>query len=315
MRALDDELALYGPGDPGELPDADNPLAQLGARLLSDVSTAPAPPTLLGRLDPEGATVLFGEGGVGKGIMAASWICGLVAGGHRVLLIDYEGHPCEWSRRIHSLGGNPITENVLYVAPAGPDWHGTRGPLWRQADELRELATDFGATYVVVDSAVPACGGTDPLKPEGAAQYTMGLERIGRPSLTLAHVTKASDGRMPFGSAFWHNLSRLTWSLARDGETLVLANRKANNYANLGRHAVTFTWHDGILGEVSDRPYSVVLADRIAELLADGPMTLYELTSELGANGEDINRDSAKRKLNRDKERFTQAGGKWGLAE
>jgi len=90
MRALDDELALYGPGDPGELPDADNPLAQLGARLLSDVSIAPAPPTLLGRLDPEGATVLFGEGGIGKGIMAAWWIVGLVGLDHRVLLVDYE---------------------------------------------------------------------------------------------------------------------------------------------------------------------------------------------------------------------------------
>ena len=292
-------------------------IARLGARLLSDISTAPAEPTLLDRLDPEGPTVLFGEGGVGKGVVAASWIVGLVGLGHRVLLVDYEGHPGEWARRVGTLGGRDVAESVLYVMPAGPAWQGVRGPLWAQADDLRALATEHGATYIVVDSAVPACGATDPLKPEAACQYAMGLERIGRPSLTVAHVTKAGDGKMPFGSAFWHNLTRVTWSLARDGETLVLSNRKANNYPWLGRFAVTFTWHDGVLGEVSERSYALALADMIAEVLANGPLTVAEIVAELDTDedGTPLKPDSIRAALRRGcPERYRKVGDRWETA-
>ena len=87
MRVLDDELGLGY--DPGPEPEGEV-VGRLGARLLSEITTAPASPTLLGRLDPEGPTVLFGEGGIGKGIMAAWWIVGLVGLDHRVLLVDYE---------------------------------------------------------------------------------------------------------------------------------------------------------------------------------------------------------------------------------
>lgn len=294
-----------------------SPTARLGGRLLSEIPTTPAAPTLLDRLDPEGSTVLFGEGGVGKGVEAASWIVGLVGLGYRVLLVDYEGHPGEWARRIGTLGGRDVSEAVMYVMPAGPAWQGVRGPLWAQADDLRRLADEHGATYMVVDSAVPACGATDPLKPEAASQYAMGLERIGRPALTLAHVTKAGDGRMPFGSAFWHNLSRVTWSLERDGETLILNNRKANSYAWLGRFAVTFTWHDGALGEVSERSYSLALADMLAEVLANGPLTVAEICAQLDPDedGAPPKADSIRKTLRRGcPEHYRKVGDRWALA-
>jgi len=48
-------------------------------------------------------------GGVGKGTLTAWWIVNLIAGGHRVLLVDYEGHPEEWARRIYgSVGRRPL---------------------------------------------------------------------------------------------------------------------------------------------------------------------------------------------------------------
>ena len=309
MRALD-ELGL----DPGPMPLELDPMAGTGARLLSDIPATPAPPTLLGRLDPLGSTVLFGTGGVGKGVMASWWTCGLVEAGHRVLLVDYEAHPGEWARRIGTLGGSAITEAVMYVSPNSPEWTRTRGPLWAQADDLRELATEHGATYAIVDSAVPACAGMDPSKAETIGLYAGGLARIGRPSLTLAHVTKASDGVYPFGSVFWHNLSRITWQLSREGDDLRLINRKANNYPHLGRFAVSFTWHDGILGEVSERPYSVVMGDRIAELLAaSGPLTLGEIVGELSADGDAIKANTVTAALHRGA--FVLNGQKWGPAE
>ena len=197
------------------------------------------------------------------------------------------------------MGGPEVSDNVLYVAPASAEWKGCRGPLWAQADELRDLATEFGATFVVVDSAVPACGAVDPLKSEAAGQYAMGLERIGRPSLTLAHVTKANDGRMPFGSGFWHHLSRITWHLGRDGETLIATNRKANNYEHLGRYVVTFAFMDGLLGEVSEKSYAVALSDLIDEALTDGPRSLSDVFAMVCEELPETKRETVQRTLTR----------------
>jgi len=137
---------------------------------------------------------------------------------------------------------------------------------------------------MVVDSIVPACGGTDALKPEAAGQYAAALIGIGLPTLSLAHVTKADNPVYPFGSIFWHNLARMSWSLTRDGETVQLACRKANNYDHLGRFVVTTTWFEGRLGEVDLTPYSVVLADRIAETIAPDPLTVAEIVDRLNAD-------------------------------
>lgn len=305
MRVIDDDLALKPSG----------PIARLGARRLSELDTSPAAPPFLGRLDPEGHTILFGTGGVGKGTLAARWIVGLVAIDHRVLLVDYENHPGEWARRVAGLGGTAASESVMYVAPFSAEWQGKRGPIWTGARDLLDLAIEDGSTFLVIDSIVPACGGTDALKPEAASQYTAALELLGRPVLSLAHTTKADDLRMPFGSAFWHNLARVTWSMVSESDGALLVNRKANNYPHLGRYIVTPTWYDGVLGEVSERPYSVVLADRIAEVLADGPLTVAEIASELSAeSSEKVRPDSIRAALRRDRFRFTPEGEKWALS-
>ncbi len=298
---------------PGGYPRQADPMARLGARLLSEVSAEPAPPALLTRYDPEGPNVLFGTGGCGKGCVASADVVALARLGYRILIVDYESHPGEWARRIDGLGGTEARAAVLYVAPSGPDWHGRRGALWAHADELLELADAFGATFLVVDSAVPACGAVDPLSPEAAGQYFSGLERVGRPSLTLAHVTKAGDLRMPFGSGYWHHLARATWSLSREGESLLLENRKANNYPHLGRFAVALGWYDGALGSVTLRPYNLVLADRIAELLVDGPMSAPRIADELSADGEPVKAESVRRALNRSREAFTRRGNEWEI--
>ena len=66
---------------------------RLGAHVLSGIPTEPPAPLLIGRLDPEGHTILYGTGGVGKGTLAASWANGLLEDGKRILIVDYENHP------------------------------------------------------------------------------------------------------------------------------------------------------------------------------------------------------------------------------
>jgi hypothetical protein len=272
----------------------------------------------LGHLDPQGHTILHGMGGVGKGTLAAWWIVRLVAAGHRVLVLDYEGHPEEWARRIFGLGGAEAMDAVLYVSPSSAGWNGRRGATWHQASDLHALAVEWGATYAVVDSIVPACGGTDPLKPEAAGQYAAALVQIGIPALSLAHVTKADNPAYPFGSIFWHNLARMSWSLTRNGETVQLVCRKANNYGHLGRFVVSTTWLDERLGEVAITPYSVVLAGRIAEAVADKPLTLTEIVAKLNEDEPEgpVKTDSVRAALRRGLKarRFTLSDDRWGLS-
>jgi hypothetical protein len=294
-----------------------NIVAKTGARCLAEVSSAPPSAPLLGFLDPLGHTILHGMGGVGKGTLASWWIVELVARSHRVLVVDYEGHIEEWSRRINGLGGAEARAGVMYVSPSSLAWKGRRGAIWAQAADLHALAVEWGATYLVVDSVVPACGPTDPLKPEAAGQYAAAIVAIGLPTLSLAHVTKADSPTYPFGSIFWHNLARMSWSLTRDGETVQLVCRKANNYEHLGRFGVSTTWFEGCLGEVALTPYSVVLADRIAEVIATESLTVTEIVARLKVEDEGaVKPDSVRAALRRGQKlgRFAPIDDRWRLS-
>jgi hypothetical protein len=319
------------PGWAGETPDDEDPseegpppvFARLGARWLRDVPHAPPPELLLDRLDAEEDTVLFGAGDTGKGVLACAWIVGLAADGHRVLVLDYENHPSEWSRRIRALGGIEAADRVIHVAPTGPDWLGPRGAIWQQQGELRELADATAATFVVVDSAAVACGGADSLKPEAPGQYFPALRYLARPSLTLAHVTKGDDLRYPFGSVFWHNLARVTWSAEKvgaHGHQVILSHRKGNNHAHQGKQLVTITWWEGLPAEVREETYNVKLAVLIkAVLKAEGPLPVAKIVAALNADLDEgdppIKPDSVRAALRRGlrtiPKEFTVSGEVW----
>ena len=291
---------------------------RLGFRLVAEISTDAPPPMLIERLDPSSHTILYGTGGVGKGTLTAWWIVQLVAAGHRVLIVDYENHPDEWSRRIHGLGGDRSA--VGWVAPLTAAWRGRLGAIWVQAPELAELARDWGATYLVLDSVVPACGAIDPLKPEAAGQYAGALERIGLPALSLAHVTKSESLSYPFGSVFWHNLARVTWSLKADGEgAAVLAMRKANNYPRATRQRIEALYLNGQLRGLHERAVTVVLAERIDEALGSERLSPAEITNAINEaledGAEEVKRNSVIGALRRGARmrppRYDVADGRW----
>jgi AAA domain-containing protein len=268
---------------------------------IGDYPTDPPAPTLLDRLDPEEATILYGPGGVGKGTLAVSWAVRLAASGLKVAILDYEDHPHEWSRRVYGLTGKAST-GILHLSPnrAYPPEPRAMPGLAGHPDAIRDELDEAEVDYVIIDSAVMAAPG-EPGSPESVQAFFAALQRLGRPSLTLAHVSKADDPRYPFGSIFWHNLARITWSLLRDGDAVKLQNRKANNYEWLGAYTVAATYRDGMLGEVAERDYAVTIAERIAEVLGAGPATLDDIEAAL--NGEDspapVKRDSIKKALRR----------------
>jgi hypothetical protein len=303
---------------------AGSPIERLGARALHIIPTDPPPPMLLDRLDPTGHTILYGTGGVGKGTLSASWIVGMLNAEKRILIVDYENHPDEWARRIHGMGAADLMERVLHVAPLTAQWKGRRGAIWDQADDLRQLARQFEADHLVIDSIVPACGATDALKPEAASQYAGALEYIGTPALSLAHVTKADDLRYPFGSIFWHNLARTTWSLKADGATVILAHRKHNNYARVAPQKVEVTWdQQGVPVDLWEKSYSEDLTRRISAALVGDPLTVKQLVDRLDEENTDddaepTKADTVSKALRRGAKasppKFVRDGDKWSNA-
>lgn len=287
---------------------------------LSSLSLDPPPPYLAGWLDAEGHTILFGTGGAYKGTIASWWAVMLARAGHRPLVVDYEAHPNEWARRIGKLGGRDVLDATFIVSPTAREWPAARGALWEHAEAIRTIADARDADVLIIDSIVPACGGTDALDSQAAGQYAAGLALIDRPALSLAHTTKLEDSRYPFGSVFWHNLARTTWHVEKMVEgTCVLTHRKHNNAPSMGKFMLTITYADDLPAEVWERSYTAALADRIEDALGAESLTVAEIVERLGdENGERVKADSVRAALRRglkaQPRTFTLADDRWAVA-
>jgi hypothetical protein len=245
--------------------------------LLSSINRDPPAPLLLGRLDPAGHTMLFGPGGIGKGVLTCYWLDSLVKLGYSPLILDYENHAEEWARRLWGLGGADAVGGIGHIAPLALG----KGPLWKHADAINEKMQGQVKPYLIIDSVVMACAGADPTDSTTAQLYFEALQQIEAPSLNLAHVTKLHDPRYPFGSVFWHNVPRMSWSLMPKGDSVLLQCRKHNNYPPQGAATITTTWRDGMLGEVSETRATLTLMDQIVDALSGGPLTLTAIAAAL----------------------------------
>lgn len=190
------------------------------------------------------ATLLHANGGTGKTYVGLALGLSLVLGvplpgmGLRqqtgVLYVDYETNAETFryrlGRLLRGLGHGSVPVLPYFY------WRARGIPLCDQVDALRRKIASEGIGLVIVDSAAAACGG----KPEDAditARYFNALARLGDgvTTLTIAHVAKHGDQQSAFGSVFWRNSPRRTWSLSRLPGTdasrveLVLACQKVND--------------------------------------------------------------------------------------
>jgi AAA domain len=308
----------------------------IGDRTAADLTYGPPPDQLVDPfLTPDGATILYGKGGTGKGLIACLLTSRLVRAGQVVMILDYEGHEREWGSRLRGLG---LTADELaavhYRAPFGPDWLAERGELDQVAELVRTDAQRVGATYLIVDSYVVATSTGDTMGGAPAAQeYFAGLTRVGIPSLTLAH-TKGDSARFPerpFGSVYVHNLARETWAVERTNDpdqdddyaprvvALELRNRKANGRAIAAAQFATFSFFaDGSIEVDTTAPAGRSLGDMAADAMADGPKTQKQIAAAIREDtGQNVNEDTIGRTLRRYPRRFRVVGETrpktWGL--
>jgi hypothetical protein len=244
-------------------------------------------------------TILFGDGGACKSLLALYLAGRLAQRGLRLGMFDWELDAAQHRLRLEGLFGQDLPD-IFYVR--------CDRPLIYEADRLQRLTQQEQLDYILYDSAGFACHG----KPEDAEQalaYFRAQRQIGRGSLSLAHMTKSDGGNganehKPFGSAFWFNSARSAWfiklaSTSPDGRvsTIGLYHRKANLGARqpaLG-FEVTFDGdrtciHRVNVAEVEALASSLPLWQRMKDALRDGPQTLASLAADLGAPVDSIDK-------------------------
>jgi hypothetical protein len=249
---------------------------------------------------PEGAvTTIFGMGDAGKGQLAIHLSLCVAAGRAfmgrsstpgRVMYCDWEDDEQEWANRLfrHSLGMRLEVPDALSYYPG-------RGiPLQQQVTALQREINRRGVDVLIVDSAVPACGG-DPNAPDVPGPFFNALRRLGCTVILIAHNNKSEDDRYPIGSIMWHNLSRCTWYVSRSGSedfTIGLYHKKRNRMRPQRDFGVRVVFDEDDAGPVTlysqdisadiDQFKHMKPWDKVQTLLQDGPMPRRELAKAAG---------------------------------
>ena len=140
-----------------------------------------------------------------------------------------------------------------------------------------------------------------------AAGFFRSLRTLNVGSLSLAHQTKGGDNsdKTVFGSAFYNNGARSVWHVRRndnegaDSSTveLALSHRKSNTGQRLSTRGIkldfagtTTTVDTFDLAGSADLATTLPIWQRVKSLVAQTPMTVPQLASELDARPDSIAR-------------------------
>lgn len=284
---------------------------ELVAVPLTEIEERDPRPLRLGRLDPEDHTILFGDGGTGKGVVAAWWAARLSREGEIILILDFERHArYEWRPRVHAFGGR--LDRVCIAQPTSP--------IWDMAEQIVTRIAELGVTWVFVDSVGWACIGQEVERSATAIRYSAAISTFERPTLSMAHTTKANaDPQHPFGSVYWSNAGRVTIGMAgRGDDPRTLTNRKTNQRAAFAPVEIDWSWSatNRLPPTLTEETRNATAADRAyAVLLAQGSMPLPELLARVLADGgEDVADRALRNALNRRKDLFRKEGDAWRVA-
>jgi hypothetical protein len=168
----------------------------------------------------EGWTVLYANGGSGKGILALWMVHEFMLANHeaRVAVLDYEAHQWEWGNRARAMGWtDDELKRVLYVNPYDPVWpkgHTLDGLAPQMAPLTKRL--DIGL-YVVDSFATSVKPGAEMGGADAAVGFFKAGAQLGAPGLVLAHTAATTERfpAKPFGSSHIHNQARETWAQAK----------------------------------------------------------------------------------------------------
>ncbi len=196
----------------------------IGDETLFDLPYGDPPEQLLDGvfLTPEGWTVMYANGGTGKGVLSTYFAMRMIRErDFKVMVLDYEYHPREWSNRARGMGyADEELKSAPYRSPFSPRWKANRGDIAEVADLVQANIEKIGGIdYLIVDSFTTASQSDSEMGgARGAQEFFGAVTQINQAGLVLAHT--AGGGQRfpdkPFGSSFVHNLARETWALEQN---------------------------------------------------------------------------------------------------
>jgi len=313
-----------------------------GAARLTDMEyTEPGAPLVDDFLTPDGVTIVYGHGNVGKGWLSLYFAGRMTSetredGPLEVGILDFEGNKPEWMSRARRLGlSEAQMDRITYASPSEDEWTATKGWIWEAEDEIKY---DFAhCDFLIIDSLSAATPGGEAMGgKEDATRFFRSIERIGiKGVLALAHVGKQSEKfpKYPFGSANLRNQCREAWAVEPadqdfaiwadipeenrmlpeyfDYEPDVLALELRCTKRNAGQAPdpkfITFSFDaSGGVGTFFPEPPAVTLADKARDVLAihDTMMTIQQLVKAMNDKYDGVKAESLKVVLNRNKRKF-----------
>jgi hypothetical protein len=280
----------------------------LTVRTLADIDSTPPADLWLGMFEPDGQTMLYGHGGLGKGATAAYAIGELQKNGIKTLIYDAENRPKEWARRCEGLGIDRT--RVAYVQPRDLPRTLLGQPLWIIVPHLGKLAQHAGAGVLLVDSILAGMNvGEERLKSDAQAPYlyVAALDTIGLPAVSIAHTPRSTPEGDPYGSVSWVNAMRLTWlgTVAEgEGHRVRWRPRKRNERGAIPGVLLHFQYADGrTLTGVERFDDELDTRAWITGALARHERTVEELAEQLVETFDEVNAAV----LERTKSRLRQA--------
>lgn len=286
--------------------------------------------------------ILFGEGGGGKTFVALRWMLSLATGipfcGVRparvvkCMFLDYEDSPDEGNDRIQKLCGSKLLtpdgetpdlellQNNIHYFPA-------QGiPIHDLVPMLKEAIARESIEFVLIDSAVSACGG-EPEKAEAAGRFFNSLSKLNVTTLIIAHETKSENHDHVFGSIFWKNFTRNMWNAQSEHNPVDpsqinfgLFHRKCNHAALRAPISLRVNHGQGFIDIVRGAAEewggkSLTIGERIVAILRTGPKQFGQIAEAMT----DVKKEAISLALNRLKVRgiLAQSGQKmeyWQIA-
>jgi len=225
---------------------------------------------------------------------------------HHVAYLDWEWDVGQHARRLDTLISPQDQErcgvNIVYRNCGGR-------PLRKQLDELKRLIAKEGITYIIIDSASPACGRAS--DNDEIVAFFQGISQLGVGSLILAHITKndrnsaQDEVSTAFGGVQWENQSRSTWHLKKiqqEGSSTaeVLMTHQKINAGNMNAPiAIRFNFpyegdetsllqmqlmNPGDLPAESLREGGVGLKDRIKYVVKNRPLSIEQIAEAINVS-------------------------------
>ncbi len=302
---------------------------RMGGPVIDLSSLAAGPPAwrVDGWVPDAGVSLLFGDGGHGKSMLAL-YMAACVAVGKpflglptkrgKPLVVDYETEPDEQAHQLRR-----IARGWQWTSAPPVLYHRGEAPIVESGPELRYLCDEHRIDFVIVDSLGYAGAASNDAEPV-VAVYRV-LRTLARPVLAVHHVSKAnSDDRTPFGSIYHRNSARSCIELRRvqepddEGLHLGLFHTKINRgrpQAPLGARVVFSP--DAVFiqpedpKDIAGLAERVSLAQRVLHSLRTGAKPLEELAEELETPSNKLS--SNLRRLKSDGKVVRLPDQRWGL--